>query len=364
MPWTFNYNNLGTPDCANEFTELTTALATWSNVSGQWYRQVRGANTSQLNYGYDSYVLAVWYHSSYRGSGQGNWTFGGSAIAVNIYWYSGSLILHNDVCFNNYNFTWSDSGQSGRMDIQNIAAHEFGHNLCLADLYDAGSREFTMYGYSSAGETKKRSLEYDDIDGIRYIYGYQGVKLDSFTATARRGSVEVAWRAAVETNHAGYNLYRREDVGVGAEYVKLNEALIVGRSPYAYQDENVAGGVAYEYLLEAVDLSGHKEQFGPVRVAMPGLKAAFALAPSYPNPARTEAVITFTLPEAGPARLAVYDVSGRHVATLAEGTLEAGEREVVWNLADERGASVPPGVYFYRLETPTATTARRLVVAR
>jgi hypothetical protein len=363
MPWTFNYNDRGTPDCTGEFIQLNRALATWSNVTNQWYRQVRGSNTTHLNYGYDSYVLAVWYHSSYRGSGQGNWPWSTNAIAVNIYWYSGSLILHNDVCFNNYNFRWSNSGAAGRMDIQNIAAHEFGHNLCLGDLYNSGAREYTMYGYCSYGETKKRTLHSDDIAGIRYIYPNTGVRLDEFTATARRDYAEVEWKAAVEINHAGYNLYRRDDVGFGAEYVKLNEALIVGHSPYAYKDESVVGGVAYEYLLEAVDLNGHKEKFGPVRMAMPGLKAAFALAPSYPNPARTEAVITFTLPEAGPARLTVYDVSGRRVATLAEGTREAGEREVVWNLTDDRGAAVPPGVYFYRLETPTAAAARRLVVA-
>jgi hypothetical protein len=365
MPWTFNYNERGTPDCSNEFTELTTALATWSNVSGQWYRQVRGSNTSQLNYGYDSYVLAVWYHSSYRGSGQGNWTFGRNAIAVNIYWYSGSLILHNDVCFNNYDFSWSDSGQSGRMDIQNIAAHEFGHNLCLNDLYDAGSREFTMYGYCSAGETKKRSLHDDDIAGIRYIYPSTGVRLDEFKATPRDGDVVVAWSAALEANHAGYNLLRVEDAGGDAAYEKLNGALITGRSPYRYVDDGVRAGTTYKYILEAVDLTGQKERFGPVRAQLPsGTKGAFALAQSYPNPARDGATITFSLPEAGEASLAVYDMSGRRVATLASGASAAGEREVVWNLTDDGGAAVPPGVYIYRLQGPGGTAARRLVVAR
>jgi hypothetical protein len=365
MPWTFNYNNLGTPDCANEFTELTTALATWSNVSGQWYRQVRGSNTSELNYGYDSYVLAVWYHSSYRGSGQRNWTFGRNAIAVNIYWYSGSSILHNDVCFNNYDFTWSDSGQAGRMDIQNIAAHEFGHNLCLADLYDSGSREFTMYGYSSAGETKKRTLHQDDINGIRYIYGYQRIKLESFTAAAREGRVLVAWKVSREENHAGYNLYRREDVGGGADYVKLNEALIVGRTPYQFEDDGVRAGAAYKYLLEAVDLKGGKERFGPARVEVPTTqKRVFALAQSYPNPARTSTTIKFALPEATTAELEVYDLSGRRVATLYSGAADAGEREVVWNLAAADGTTVPPGVYIYRLRANNDVAARRLVVAR
>jgi hypothetical protein len=367
MPWTFNYNNRGTPDCTNEFAQLNAALATWSNVSGQWYRQVRGSNTSQLNYGYDSYVLAVWYHSSYQGYGQQPWppSWGSGAIAVNIYWYSGSTILHNDCCFNNYNFTWSGSGQAGRMDVQNIAAHEFGHNLSLGDLYDAGSREFTMYGYSGYGETKKRTLESDDINGIRYIYPNTGVRLDEFKAAPRDGDVVVAWKAAVEANHAGYNLLRVEDAGGDAAYEKLNEALITGHSPYRYVDDDVRAGMAYKYILEAVDLNGHEEQFGPVRAKLPsGTKASFALAPSYPNPARDTATITFSLAETGEAELAVYDLSGRRVATLASGASTAGEREVAWNLTDDGGAAVPPGVYIYRLQGPGGTAARRLVVAR
>jgi hypothetical protein len=60
----------------------------------------------------------------------------------------------------------------------------------------------------------------------------------------------------------------------------------------------------------------------------------------------------------------VYDLSGRRVTTLASGASAAGEREVVWNLTDDGGAAVPPGVYIYRLQTPGASAARRLVVAR
>ncbi|UCH78077.1 MAG: T9SS type A sorting domain-containing protein [Candidatus Coatesbacteria bacterium] len=369
LPWTMRFNQYGTPDCANEFQQLLNSLNAWSNVSNQKFRHARGANTNTMNRGYDGINLCVWYEPEYRTSyGQGNWPWSAGAIAVNIFWLQdvGSFVqvVENDVNFNGYNYTWSDSGEGGKMDVANIATHEFGHNLVLADLYDYASRDFTMYGYASFGETKKRTLHQDDIDGIRFIYGYPGVTLQEFTATPREGQIRVAWKTTAEINHAGFNLYRREDAGGDAGYVKLNRGLIVGRSPYEYRDEGTAAGTAYQYLLEAVDLNGHRDRYGPVRVQLPSTKLAFALAPSYPNPARTEAVITFALPEAGPARLTVYDVSGRRVATLAEGPAEAGEREVVWDLTDDRGASVPPGVYFYRLETPTRAAARRLVVAR
>ena len=369
MPWTMRFNELGTPDCTNEFVALAKGLETWSSVRGQWYRNKRGPDTSKIKYGYDGINLCVWYEPGY--SGQGTWPpgWGPGAIAVNVFWMqdAGSFwrVVENDICFNGYNYTWSDKGQAGRMDVQNIATHEFGHNLVLADLYDYASREFTMYGYASLGETKKRTLAYDDKNGIRFIYGNEEVKLDSFTARARGDYVEVVWKAALEVDHAGYNLYRMEDAGGAAEYAKLNKALITGRSPYSYKDEGVKAGRSYKYLLEAVDLSGHKERFGPARVEMPaGAKAVFALAQSRPNPARTAATIKFSLPEAAVATLEVYDLSGRRVATLYSGAAAAGEREVVWDLAGNDGSAVPPGVYVYRLRAAGQAAARRMVVAR
>jgi hypothetical protein len=369
MPWVMRFNQLGTPDCQYEFRELAAALNTWSSVTKQWYRQNRGANTSTINRGYDGINLCVWYEQDYVSKGQGSWPAGANVIAQNMFWLvEGSeyvLVVENDIAFNGYNFMWSDSGQSGRMDVQNITAHETGHNLVLADLYDYASRDCTMYGYSSAGETKKRTLEADDINGIRFLYPNDEITLESFTATARGGRVLVAWRTSREENHAGYNLYRQEDSGEGADYVKLNKALIVGRTPYEFEDGGVKAGRRYKYLLEAVELSGQKERFGPVRVEVPtAQKRVFALGQSYPNPARTGTTIRYSLAEAGTAALEVYDLSGRRVATLLAGAAEAGEREVAWNLTAEDGSAVPPGVYIYRLRAGGDAAARRLVVSR
>jgi hypothetical protein len=369
IPWTMRFNSRGTPDCTGELLSLGKALNTWSNVRCQWYRNKRGDNTSILNKGYDGVNLCVWYEPGY--TGQEGWPaeWGPGAIAVNVFWLQDAgtfwKVVENDVCFNGHNFTWSSKGEVYRMDVQNIATHEFGHNLVLADLYDYASRDFTMYGYSSAGETKKRTLEPDDINGIRFLYPNDEITLESFTAKARGGRVLVAWKTSREENHAGYNLYRQEDAGGGADYVKLNKALIVGRSPYEFGDGGVKAGRAYKYLLEAVELSGQKERFGPVRVKVPTAeKRVFALGQSYPNPARTAATITYSLAEAGTATLEVYDLSGRRVATLLAGAAEAGEREAVWNLTADDGSAVPPGVYVYRLRAGGDAAARRLVVSR
>jgi predicted Zn-dependent protease len=57
------------------------------------------------------------------------------------------------------------------MDLRNIATHELGHAVGLADLYENACSEETMYGYSSEGETKKRDLNDGDITGLQQLYG-------------------------------------------------------------------------------------------------------------------------------------------------------------------------------------------------
>jgi len=95
-----------------------------------------------------------------------------AVLAQNVLWYDTRTgkTLDSDIQFNT-NFSWNTNGSSADYDIQNVGTHEFGHSVGLADLYAAADSEKTMYGYSGKGETKKRTLDQDDINGIIYLYG-------------------------------------------------------------------------------------------------------------------------------------------------------------------------------------------------
>lgn len=56
-----------------------------------------------------------------------------------------------------------------KVDFDNIATHELGHSVGMADLYNSCTQE-TMYGYASNGEITKRSLNSGDIAGIKALY--------------------------------------------------------------------------------------------------------------------------------------------------------------------------------------------------
>jgi hypothetical protein len=83
-----------------------------------------------------------------------------------------------------------------------------------------------------------------------------------------------------------------------------------------------------------------------------------------PNPARSQARVIVALPEAGEARVEVFDIAGRRVATVANGWLPAGVHRLRWNGADDRGRVSGGGVYFVRVTAGAATRVERLTLAR
>jgi hypothetical protein len=68
-----------------------------------------------------------------------------------------------------------------------------------------------------------------------------------------------------------------------------------------------------------------------------------------PNPFRTKTTISLQLMNDGPARVSVYDASGRCVRSIALRPQTGAARcSLVWDGRDESGVPVPPGVYFLR----------------
>jgi hypothetical protein len=84
---------------------------------------------------------------------------------------------------------------------------------------------------------------------------------------------------------------------------------------------------------------------------------------SAPNPFTERAVVSFDLPRESRVRLAAFDLSGRRVQTIFEGTAPAGTHQVDWD-ASRTGGRLGPGVYFLRLETEGKTLMRKLLLVR
>jgi hypothetical protein len=96
-----------------------------------------------------------------------------NVIGVCSVWYTrrGKAIVEFDIQLNT-DFEWGDATVDPTvMDVQNILVHELGHAVGLLDIYKESCNTVTMYGYSTEGETSKRSLEQPDINGLQEMYG-------------------------------------------------------------------------------------------------------------------------------------------------------------------------------------------------
>jgi len=97
------------------------------------------------------------------------------AIAVTIVWGifsgppGGRELVEWDQVYDEVDFDWSSSGETGKMDFENIATHEIGHGVGMGHPSDECTEE-TMYRFASFGETKKRDLNAGDIAGVRELY--------------------------------------------------------------------------------------------------------------------------------------------------------------------------------------------------
>jgi hypothetical protein len=97
---------------------------------------------------------------------------------------------------------------------------------------------------------------------------------------------------------------------------------------------------------------------------LPADPAAAGIAAAWPNPFRHSVEVRFDLAAPSRAALGIYDVRGRRVADLAQGSLGSGAHRVVWDGTDEAGHRVAAGVYFVRLDAGGDRWTRKVLRLR
>ncbi len=85
---------------------------------------------------------------------------------------------------------------------------------------------------------------------------------------------------------------------------------------------------------------------------------------NHPNPFNPATEIRFSLPTASAVQMQVFDVRGQLVRTLVDGSYPAGAHTVSWDGRGISGASMPSGLYFYRLETGGQTLTGKMTLTK
>jgi len=88
------------------------------------------------------------------------------------------------------------------------------------------------------------------------------------------------------------------------------------------------------------------------------------LSGNYPNPFNPSTEISYSLKQAGPVSIKIYNAKGQKIKTLVKGNLEAGDHKISWNGCDNSGKGVASGVYFYRMSSPEYIATKKMMLMK
>ncbi len=182
------------------------------------------------------------------------------------------------------------------------------------------------------------------------------------------GGTVLAWKTDPPVGPEGISGYRLYRTLPGANEMRVGPDLITETS---YSDPSGRSGSTYR--LSAVNGLGDEWELGSLSVgAVPALAA-------WPLPyTGGDLHITFVVPDAGSGsrgtagagasdgvtEVAVYDLCGRLVKTVAYGAYAAGEHSVTWDGRDASDRAVARGVYFLRAGSDGKASRLKLTMLR
>jgi hypothetical protein len=263
-------------------------------------------------------------------------------------------------------------------DMKNILIDEPGlagevNSIAL----DSKGNPHISYSYSSDFLFPIYSLKYA-------WYGPDNaIDLTSFTAKPVSSAITLNWSVSTDEDISGFNLYRREVLSPVREiaqspiqpitagedtyprtdmdepWTKINISLITGTNPYSYTDMDVFLETNYEYKLEAV-VSDKNETLGTTQCKSGNENpASFEIARIYPTPADSQISIDVVIPEQSNIDIAIYDITGRKVATVTSGLYNSGEYTLTGDVS-----GLTNGVYIVRITADSGCVSKNFVVAR
>ncbi len=406
-----NCSDYGCGSEEDQINALWQGANAWTDYAKAEFEFTYGGLTTRDSYTYDSHNIIFFSPGS-----------SGNAIATTYWWYqSGGRMIEADIVFWDGAFSFSayQNPTYSEFDVWNIAAHELGH---VHGLGHSSVSAATMYAYSSQGETSKRTLHSDDINGAQAIYGEQDpfsviihTDDDSY-ARVFSGSGSFDFTVLAYNNDSYGHLFRATidlELPDGSTYgplLNLNSVYIPANSTLTYNgSQNIPGNAPageYKYRARMRDtsypyddydvsyfmfwvegkgvagleensegwtltgsgfesaepLAGEGGQHNSSAAIIPG---AFELRQNVPNPFNPNTNINFDLYEEADVSLHVYNLKGQLIKTLLDNrALDFGPYSIEWDAADSDGNSVSAGIYLYKLTVGDEVALKKMTLIK
>jgi len=85
---------------------------------------------------------------------------------------------------------------------------------------------------------------------------------------------------------------------------------------------------------------------------------------NFPNPFNPVTTLYYDLPEDVMVNITIYDMMGRQVKTLVNGSQTAGYRTIQWNATNNLGEPVSAGMYIYTIQAGEFRQTKKMVLLK
>jgi hypothetical protein len=198
---------------------------------------------------------------------------------------------------------------------------------------DMGAYEFyiAITGLQYTIENASVNLEWDSIENFQYY------KLER--------STDSLFITGVETNYLQYNNYTDNDLEFNTEYFYRVSAYVNG---FWTDYSNVVS-----VMLENVNIAGAND-----------IPTVYKVHQNHPNPFNPVTTLRYELPQDAMVNITIYDMMGRQVKSLVNGSQTAGYRTIQWNAANDRNEPVSAGLYLYTIEAGKFRQTKKMVLLK
>jgi len=347
--------------------------------SEYYYREVLGI----LGYEWETYDVEV-------PSGSTDQSDGPDTSAYKYYdtqiWFTDEFDAYTIKAFDQQNLiTWLNQAPEKDRNLL-ISGNDWGKELMVD-----GKETLNFYSVWMASQFVANSMgvvTVDSIPGIKEVAGGPTfMSHDDGQAILRGGCPQIHFYDVV-TNDAGI-----PGSGVALQYEAADASTFDAGVYYTHQTlgyNTVNLGFGMEFIADGtvgagdnltpegyfkigmedrVDLMGNVMTFfnevpsGPGTGIDGGLRNV--LSHAYPNPFNPVTKIAYSVKEAGPVTIEVFNVAGKVVRTLLDTKLDSGAKGfVTWDGANDGGEKCASGVYFYRIAAPGFTESHKMIMLK
>ncbi len=251
--------------------------------------------------------------------------------------------------------------------------HEFGFSAVVTGEGGAeqGAQQLSVYSdYSNPDHGNNRVIE-SFVYQERFIRGEDTEQTWAFDFNAKLGNLTGGSTAAAFVR----TIDPADDFAVTSEEVLDMSSIPVEWSGFTLSldiDASKEGQLLqFGFLNTATDFEGSGIFYDNINFASassdaPDLPtwADGARLSNAPNPFTQVTGINFSLEQNDQAKLSVFDLQGRRIATLRSGDLPAGEHSVTWDGMTDSGTPAAAGTYWYVLETTKGQVSKAMTLIR